>query len=85
MNRFFNRTVRQVILTAPAIEGGELAIVEFGDAGIGTGRGYGIARDGTPILGMYWTEREMDQCVAAFEGLAELHFIYSAEPGPAAC
>jgi hypothetical protein len=83
MSRSFNRPIRQVILTAPAIEGGEVAIVEFEDADVGNGRVYGIARDGTPIVGMYWREDAMDQCVVAFEQLAELHCVTVADPGPA--
>jgi hypothetical protein len=36
-----------------------------------TDGGYGIARDGRPLDGLYWAEAELDDCIAKLLWLAD--------------
>jgi hypothetical protein len=67
---FFQREIKDTIVTARGPEGEMLAIVQFTDGG------FGISRNGKPIAGHYFPSTQLDECIATMltlSGLARPH------------
>jgi hypothetical protein len=58
------KNIERTVLTMGGPEGEILSLVVFTDGG------YGIARDGRPVDGLYWPRMAVDECISKLLWLA---------------
>ena len=65
---FFEPTITETVLVVTSLDGDTFAFVTYTDGG------YGIARNGKPVRGLYWRgDDQMDECLTHLLRLADLN------------